>query len=101
MKKDLLPIGSVVLLKEATKKLMIIGFLATSEEHNHKLFDYSACLYPEGLLSSDEVCLFNNEDIDTVFYKGYSSDEETNFKTNLNNNYDKIVEAINNINNEN
>ena len=45
--KDLLPIGSVVLLKDATKKLVIIGVLQVNAEQN-KMYDYLAVPYPEG-----------------------------------------------------
>ena len=50
--KDLLPIGSVVLLKDATKKLVIIGVLQVNAEQN-KMYDYLAVPYPEGYLGSD------------------------------------------------
>ena len=35
-----LPIGSIVLLKEATKKMMIIGFSVIAEEEKEKVYDY-------------------------------------------------------------
>ena len=88
MKKVLLPIGSVVLLKEATKRIMITGFCVKSDEDN-ELFDYAGCLYPEGLISSRENLLFNNDQIGKVFFVGYSDEEEKHFKQAL---YDKIGE---------
>ena len=45
------PLGSVVLLKNGTKRVMIYGrkqILASTGE----LFDYVACLYPEGNIHS-------------------------------------------------
>lgn len=71
--KNLLPIGTVILLKEATKKIMIIGYLQVTEDN--KTFDYSGVIYPEGSLSSDQSLLFNNEDIDKVFFNGYKNEE--------------------------
>lgn len=41
--KDLLPIGSVVVLKKGTKKLMIIGRLQQNVK-TRKLYDYAGCL---------------------------------------------------------
>lgn len=41
--KDLLPIGSVVTLKEGTKKLMITGRLQQNMK-TKKLYDYAGCL---------------------------------------------------------
>ena len=37
--KNLLPIGSVVLLKDATKKLVIIGILQVNPSEN-KIYEY-------------------------------------------------------------
>lgn len=67
---EFLPIGSVVLLKEATKKIMVIGYLAT-DRNTQKKYDYIACLYPEGLMSSKEFYMFNKDKIDKVIFEGY------------------------------
>lgn len=76
---DFMPIGSVITLKNGNKRIMICGRLQEREE-DHKIFDYCACLYPEGLLSPDEVFLFNNEDIDQVFFVGFQDGEEFAFR---------------------
>lgn len=78
-----LPIGSVVLLNEGTKRLMITGFCIIPDEDNSKMFDYSGCLYPEGIISSDQIALFNHEQIKQIYAIGYSDEEEINFKTKL------------------
>lgn len=70
-----LPIGSVVLLKEAKKRVMVTGFVAQSQETGNKIFDYMGCLYPEGIISSEQNLLFNHEQIDKIFYLGYSDEE--------------------------
>ncbi len=90
--KKFLPVGTVVILNDATKKLMITGFCSMTPGHKGELFDYTGCLYPEGLLSSDQICLFNNDQIKEVFFKGYENEEETEFKTKLIDNYDKMVQ---------
>ncbi len=82
-KEEYLPIGTVVLLKGATKRLMITGFASMSPETGDTIFDYSGCTYPEGFLNYNEVCVFNNEQIDKVFARGYSDQEEVEFKKNL------------------
>ena len=76
-----LPIGTVVLLKEATKKIMISGFYVVSS--NGEKYDYCGCLYPEGYLSSDKCLLFNHDQIEKIFYLGFSDDEELEFKEKL------------------
>lgn len=74
-----LPIGTVVLLKEATKTIMITGYLPTEEGKNNKIYDYIGCLYPEGYLSSDQNLLFNQNQIDKVFFVGYETEEQPEF----------------------
>lgn len=76
-----LPVGTVVRLKGAEKRLMIIGFCVNAE--NNESWDYSGCLYPEGLLSSDQIAVFDHSQISEIYYKGLVDDEEKEFKTNL------------------
>ena len=52
-----LPIGTVVMLKDGTKRVMITGFCAVENNGTPQMWDYSGCMYPEGILSSDETCL--------------------------------------------
>lgn len=80
--KEFLPIGSVVLLKGGKKRVMICGRLQARVE-DAVLFDYSACLFPEGIINPKELYLFNNEDIDTVFFVGLQDSEEFAFRTYL------------------
>ena len=89
MKKDYLPIGTVVLLKGGKKKLMITGFFVKAAGHD-EIFDYSGCLYPEGIINSKENGLFNHDQIEQVIYRGYDSEEEKVFK-------EKLYDVINKI----
>ena len=79
-----LPIGTVVLLKGATKRVMITGFASMSPETGEKVFDYSGCTYPEGFMNYNEVCVFDHNQIEKVFFKGFVDEEETRFKNMLN-----------------
>ena len=45
--ENLLPIGSVVLLKGGVKRLMIYGVRQTDKKDNTE-YDYIGVLYPEG-----------------------------------------------------
>ena len=76
--EGLLPIGSVVLLKNASKRLMIIG--VCRKEESGKIWDYAGCLYPEGFISADETFLFDGEQIEKVFAVGYQDQEQFEFK---------------------
>ena len=81
MLKGLLPIGSVVLLTNSTKRLMIIGVCQKEQDVNGKLWDYAGCVYPEGYLGSSKTYLFNGEQIDKIFALGYQDEEQFAFKT--------------------
>ena len=78
-----LPIGTVVMLKEGTKRIMITGFCAIPEEGKDEIYDYLGCVYPEGIVSSDNNLLFNHEQISRVYHLGFSDEEEKSFKQNL------------------
>lgn len=69
-----LPIGSVVLLKNAKKRLMIIGLFQKVND-GKKIYDYTSCLYPVGMYDSNELISFNHEDIETVYAYGYMDDD--------------------------
>lgn len=72
-----LPVGTVVLLKGGSKRAMIIGYCPVTEDG--QAFDYSACLYPEGVISSKEGLLFNHDQIVKIFHTGYADNEEIIF----------------------
>ena len=82
-KEKYLPIGTVVLLKDAKKRVMITGFAAKGKETGDKMFDYMGCLYPEGVISSEQNLLFNHEQIDKIFYIGYIDEEWKNIEVKL------------------
>ena len=91
MNKEFLPIGSVCLLKGAKKKVMITGFCVKGNETGDRVFDYLACVYPEGVISSDQNLLFDHEQIDQIFFKGFVNEEETQFKEKLNDALEKVA----------
>ncbi len=78
-----LPIGSVVLLKNGKKRLMIIGYAQIDMGKKDKVFDYSGCMYPEGVISSDQTLLFDHDDIDKIFCLGFQDEEGQKFTLNL------------------
>ena len=92
MREKFLPIGTVVLLKGGKKRAMITGFCSIAQENQEKIYDYSGCVYPEGYLSSNQVCLFDHDQIEKIFFVGFEDEEEVMFKDKLN----KIVASIEN-----
>lgn len=79
-----LPAGSVVLLEGATKRLMITGFCTMDNANSDVMYDYCGCLYPEGMISSDETALFNHDQIKEIYFIGLVDEEEIAFKEKLN-----------------
>ncbi len=78
-----LPIGTVVMLKGGSKRVMITGFCAIDGSDRANVWDYSGCLYPEGILSANQTALFNHTQIEKVYYMGFVDDEEKQFKAKL------------------
>lgn len=72
--KKYLPIGSVVLLKDSQKRIMIVG-VKQKQADSDKVWDYSACLYPEGLLDPDKLYLFDTEQIARLYFIGLQDGE--------------------------
>ena len=88
--KDLLPIGSVVLLKGGSKKLMISGLKPTKESQPVAVYDYIGVLYPEGFISNEYNFLFNHEDINDVVFTGYNNPERESFVEFMQQAYDNL-----------
>lgn len=75
----ILPLGTVVTMKEGSKRVMLIGRFQ-QDVTTDKVYDYTAVLYPEGILGMDDLFLFDKEDIGHVYFMGYQCHEETLFK---------------------
>ncbi len=78
-----LPIGSVVLLKNSTKKLMIIGFAQVAANEPNKVYDYVGCVFPEGFMGPDQTFLFDSHQIEKIYAVGYQDEEQMNFKVRI------------------
>ncbi len=76
---ELLPLGSVVYLKEGNKKVLIIARgLVTRKGDGMIYFEYGGVPYPEGL-QDDQMAYFQHDAITKVVFKGYTDmdDEAT------------------------
>jgi hypothetical protein len=78
-----LPIGTVVLLEGATKRLMILGYQRTAADDPDKVYDYCGCVYPDGYLSPEQTAIFNHEQIERIYAYGLQNDEEKVFQDKL------------------
>ena len=79
MQNKLLPIGSVVLLKGGEKRVMICSRIQTKAGED-KIYDYTACYYPEGIADPKQMFFFDNDAIDRIFFMGYQDPEEFAFQ---------------------
>lgn len=79
---DLLPIGSVVRVKGAQRNLMICGRVVT-RTGSDDIYDYVACLYPEGLIDMSDLYFFNRTAVEECVHKGYEGEEELAFRENV------------------
>lgn len=75
----LLPIGSVVLLRGGEKRLMIVGRVQARAGDRH-VYDYSGCLFPEGITSPDGMYFFDHDAIESLFFVGFQDEEELAFR---------------------
>ncbi len=77
--QELLPIGSVVLLKGAESKLMITGRIVC-DENMDQIYDYVGVVYPVGVSGENDQYFFNRDAIELPFFIGYQDEEELEFR---------------------
>ena len=87
--RDLLPIGSIVLLDGGEKRLMISGIMQSSADGTGKEYDYVGVLYPEGHIGEPFQYLFYHEDIKEVVFRGFEDSEREEFIEKLVNAYEQ------------
>ena len=68
---NFLPLGSIIVLKQTTQKLIIIARGMLVEEN---YYDYGAFLYPQGLIE-DSLVYFNEDQISKVMFHGFTDDD--------------------------
>lgn len=75
---NLLPLGSIVKLDSADKKVMIIGVCPQSKNELSEMVinDYIGVLYPEGYISSDFFMVFDRDKVSEVVHIGYEQGDE-------------------------
>ncbi len=67
----LLPLGSIVYLKEGTKKVIIVARAVVLKNGDGFIyFDYGGVPYPEGI-TDDQMAYFQHETITKVVFEGY------------------------------
>ena len=67
--KEVLPLGSVILLAGREERVMIIGHNQVQRE-TKQTFDYSGVLFPKGYQGSESLYYFDREEIVYIFQMG-------------------------------
>lgn len=80
--ENLLPLGSIVLLQGAERKLLIIGRIV-SDEKMENIYDYVGVIYPEGLSGDGQQYFFNRDAIELVLFIGFQDDEELSLRSEI------------------
>lgn len=87
--RELLPLGSVVLLDGAEIRIMILGYARYKEGDTSHVYDYLGCMFPEGFTGSDKTIIFDHSQIQSVYYLGYCNENSIEFMN-------KVTKAIEN-----
>jgi hypothetical protein len=76
-----LPLGSVVKLKEGDGSLLVIVGRAvlSQKDGDTGYFDYAAVQYVRGITADGKFIFFNDEDIAEVVFEGYRDDDEMHY----------------------
>lgn len=72
----MLPVGSIIKLKDAEKLIMIVGFFQRKAKKPEIKYDYIGVGYPEGYLDMKLLFGFNHEDISEVLFRGYEDEKQ-------------------------
>lgn len=77
----LLPVGSVVLLENAQKKVVIMGVMPVKHKSPGQdiTYDYMGVPYPEGFIGNEAGLLFNHDSIIEICFTGYRNKERDMF----------------------
>lgn len=77
-KRELLPIGTVVSLRNGKKRLLIFGIMQVTQEEQRE-FDYIGVPYPEGNMGQEYQYLFQHEDVEIVYFRGFEDIQRQEF----------------------
>lgn len=83
---EILPLGSLVVLKGATEPLMIIRNERILQ--NDEAFDYIGISHMYGYIATDVMRYFNREEIENVYFIGYIDQKITKKLKNIQKKYE-------------
>lgn len=68
------PIGTVVLLRGGSKKVMVIGYFGVDAEGT--AVDYMGVMYPDGFMDANTIIGFDGSQVQEIIYEGYRDVEQ-------------------------
>lgn len=94
MEKELLPLGTVVNLKDSSKAMMICGYCSVGVSNPQKMYEYSGFVYPEGYTNNMKIYQFDSNQIESIQALGYQDIESWRYLDYLSKNIDSIRERV-------
>lgn len=79
MAGHLLPIGSIVRLKDSEANVMVAGYLPVCDARPGYVWDYSGFKFPLGYVSNEEIYCFDQDQIELILALGYQDMEQFAF----------------------
>lgn len=83
MKNQILPIGSIIKMKNSDLNFMIYGYVDKNKKVEDNYYDYFCCIYPTGINGKDAI-LIQKDKIEKVIFIGYQNTEFNDFVDLLN-----------------
>ncbi len=80
--QGLLPLGSILKMKDNEAVLMIVGYYPINREKKH-VYKYMAVAYPYGVTDTGNVRFLDDSGIEKVIRRGYENKESTDFLNRL------------------
>lgn len=94
MDKKILPIGTIVKLKNISKLVMVFGIYQKSGVENIKIVDYVGVPYPEGNIGPYAQIGFFADDIEEVVFEGYKCEAFEEWAQRAQKAYDEEIKDI-------
>jgi len=80
--ENLLPIGTVVQIKESPSWVMVIGYYPIDKK-TERTFTYLGTVYPVGLGISNQAMMLDHESIEKIQFEPTQSDEAASYCSSL------------------
>ena len=81
--KNILPIGTVIQLKEIDVRVMICGYCSEQEAYPNYVWDYAGFLFPIGYTDRKKLISFDADQIQQIITYGYQDTEQMQYMEEL------------------